>query len=302
MIVHGVIAKFFYKYLYKFLHFYIVTFIKKFLYDLPRKFYKKYKHIFLSLKLKKLFRNDLRIVKIFLIIFFIFQFLFWYKTENIKPKLGLVPKVPNKFIIKALSFGDEEFYFRTQAYKIQNAGDTFGRFSSLKDYDYKELFKWFMTLDNLDSRSNYVPSLAAYYYSQTQRKSDVSYIVDYLEQHADKNPDEKWWWYYQATNLANHIWGNQDRALRIAYKLKDVKADIPLSARQLSAVMHKARGEDCEAIMLITEIAEDYEKSGEDRKLSDKQLNYMQHFIQRRINTLKEKNFDFRKCFKKNER
>lgn len=242
-------------------------------------------------------KHDLRLIKTFLIFFFSLQILFWYKTENIKPKIGLIPKVPNEYLVKLLSFGDPEFYFRTQAYKIQNAGDSFGRFSPLKNYDYRELYKWFKVLDDLDSKSNYVPSLAAYYYSQTQRKSDTRYIVNYLEEHADKDPDEKWWWYYQAVNISNYILNDKDKALEIAYKLKDVKADIPLQARQLSAVMHKARGEDCEAIMLIQEVAEDYEKSAEDRKLSDKQLNFMQHFIKRRMDSLKEKNFDISKCF-----
>jgi len=242
---------------------------------------------------------DLKIIKIFLFLFLILQISFWYKTESIKPKLGLLPNVPNKFLVKAMSFGDEEFYFRTQAFKIQNAGDTFGRFSSLKDYDYKKLSEWFLTLDEMDSTSNYVPSLAAYYYSQTQRPEDTKYIIDYLEQHADKNPDEKWWWYYQATNIALHILKDKDRALEISYKLKDIKADIPLSARQLSAIMLKEKGKNCEAIMLINEIAEDYEKSGEDKKLNDKQLNYMKYFIQRRLNDLKKDNFDISKCFKK---
>jgi len=240
--------------------------------------------------------NDLRIIKFLLIFFFILQTLFWYKTENIKPKLGLVPNVPSKYLVKALSFGDEEFYFRTQAYKIQNAGDTFGRFSALKDYDYKKLYQWFKVLDSLDSKSNYVPSLAAYYYSQTQRKSDTIYIINYLEEHADQNPEEKWWWYYQATNIANYILKDQDRALEIAYKLKDIKADIPLGARELPAIIHKARGEDCEAIMLINEILQDYEKD-ENKKLTEKELNFMKFFIQRRIKSLKEKNFDVRGCF-----
>jgi len=243
--------------------------------------------------------KDLKTIKILLIFFFILQIAFWYKTENIKPKLGLLPKIPNKYLIKALSFGDEEFFFRTQAYKIQNAGDTFGRFSALKDYNYKDLYQWFVILDSLDSKSDYVPSLAAYYYSQTQRKSDTRYIVDYLEQHADKDPEAKWWWYYQATNIANHILKDQDKALEISYKLKDIKADIPLAARQLSAIIRKARGEDCEAIMLIQEIAEDYEKSGENRKLTDEQLSFMQYFIKRRLDSLKVKNFDVSKCFKK---
>jgi hypothetical protein len=238
--------------------------------------------------------KSLKIVQFSLIFCLAMQILFWRKTENIKPKLGLIPNLPNRYTIKALSFGEEEFFFRTQAYKIQNAGDTFGRFSALKDYDYEKLYQWFKLLDTLNFKSNYVPSLAAYYYSQTQNKPDTKYIIDYLEERADQDPENNWWWYYQATNLATYVLKDKDRALKIAYKLKNIESDIPFGAKELVAVLHKERGEDCEAIMLIQEIAKDYES--ENRKLSDKELDFIKYFIQKRLESLKAKNFDASEC------
>ena len=114
-----------------------------------------------------------------LILFLLLQIIFWYKTENIKPNLGIVPEVPTLSTAKAFAFGDEEFYFRYKGLRIQNTGDTFGRFSPLKDYDYSKLYNWFVLLDNLDSKSNYIPSLVAYYYSMTQNSKDVIYLIDY---------------------------------------------------------------------------------------------------------------------------
>ena len=136
-----------------------------------------------NLKLDNISRkNWLRINLSFVVLVVILQIIFWLKTENIKPNLGIVPNVPTLSTVKAFSFGDEEFYFRYKGLRIQNTGDTFGRFSPLKDYDYEKLSQWFYLLDGLDDKSNYIPSLAAYYYSLTQNKQDVIYIINTINQ------------------------------------------------------------------------------------------------------------------------
>ena len=150
-----------------------------------------------------------------LIAFFLAQCLFWYGwnlsavhlpchidgrhfswngTRNHLPDMAIVPEVPGKVTVKALSFGDEEFYFRLLALDIQNAGDTYGRFTELYKYDYQKLYDWFTLLDTLDDESNYVPFIASYYYGQTQHVSDVRYVVDYLYNHSASRPGKKYWW------------------------------------------------------------------------------------------------------------
>ncbi len=86
------------------------------------------------------------------------------------------------------------FIFRNFAFKIQNAGDSWGRFTALKHYNYQKLQGWFYLLDELDSQSNFIPSLASYYYSQTQNPEDTIYIIEYLRDHANKDLRNKWWW------------------------------------------------------------------------------------------------------------
>ena len=93
------------------------------------------------------------------------QFFFWWKTENIQPEIHIVPPLPSKYSVEALSLGDKEFYFRVLALKIQNAGDSFGRFTALKYYDYETLYHWFKIMDGLNHKSKFIPSLASYYYS-----------------------------------------------------------------------------------------------------------------------------------------
>lgn len=243
-------------------------------------------------------KNELRLYIGLILLFLVFQIIFWYKTESIKPNLGIVPEVPTLSTVKAFAFGDEEFYFRYKGFRIQNTGDTFGRFSPLKDYDYSKLSQWFSLLDSLDSRSNYVPSLAAYYYSQTQNHDDVKYIIQYLNEHADKDPEKKWWWYYQAMYLANSVYGDKDIALKMAEKLKKYSpASAPLWTKQMYAVLLSDKGEKCEAIRVISGILEDYQKDDAERTISDNEINFMQFFIKQRMDELKkDKDFNLEEC------
>jgi hypothetical protein len=238
--------------------------------------------------------RETKVYLTFVIIFFLFQIFFWFKTEKIKPNLGIVPEVPTLSTIKAFSFGDEEFYFRNKALRIQNTGDTFGRFSPLKDYDYKKLTEWFRLLDGLDSISNYVPSMAAYYYSMTQNEKDSIYLINYLEEHANRNPKEKWWWYYQAASIAKWTYKDDDLAIKLAKKLKDSSPDdAPGWTKRLLPIMLSEKGEDCEAIRIIFELLENYENKG---IIKDSDIDFMNFFIAKKIQQLKEKKFDIRKC------
>ena len=213
---------------------------------------------------------------------FILQGVFWYNTHHIKPDMGIVPPVPGEMEVAALSFGDEQFYFRSLAFRIQNAGDTFGRFTPLKDYDYEKLSYWFYLLDGLDSTSNFVPALASYYYSQTQYKPDLHYIVKYLETHADRDLERKWWWLSQAVYIANQKLKDKKLALRLAHKLAKVPGNLPIWTRQMPAFIHADLGETEAALAIITAIANNT------KDLEAGEINFMNYFIQDRLGYLEE--------------
>ena len=213
--------------------------------------------------------------------FLLLQIVLWSQLKAFKPDMSVLPDLPSEAAIQATSFGDEQFYFRTLAFQIQFAGDTYGRVTPLRDYDYEKLREWFSLLDTLDSASNFVPSMAAYYYSNTQYTPDVRYIVDYLEEHADRDPYHKWWWYAQAVYNANHKLQNRERALEIAYKLAAVnRKDIPIWARQMPAFILEDLGEKEEALLLANEIVE-----SED--LTEAEMNFMWYFIKERLEKMK---------------
>lgn len=209
------------------------------------------------------------------------QILVWSITRHHAPSLDIVPDVPSITSVKALSLGDEQFYFRVLGYQLQNAGDSFGRFTALKAYNYHQLYYWFVLLDSLDSTSNFIPSMASYYYSQTQYIPDVRYVVDYLDEHASKDLYHKWWWMAQAVYLANHKLRDKDLALKLAYKLAETpRNDIPLWVKQMPAFIHEQRGEMDEALIIIEDIMKhaDHMDPGE--------LNFMRYFVEERLGKL----------------
>lgn len=206
---------------------------------------------------------------------------FWEHTRHIVPEMGIVPAVPGEQSVQALAMGDEEAYFRLLGLKIQNSGDTFGRFTALYKYDFNKLYHWFKLLDGLNDTSNYPPSMASYYFSQTQNRSDVRYMVQYLDEHTKGRAREKWWWVSQAAYLANNRLKDSKRALELAERLRGVKG-IPLWAQQLAAFIHEQRGEFGEALVIIQEILRDTSQ------YSQGELNFMKYFIAERIGKLEE--------------
>ena len=216
--------------------------------------------------------NDIKVPHIILALLVALQVLFWYQTVDIKPKLDIVPPLPSEKEVAALSFGDSQFYFRALAFNLQMAGDTFGRSTPLKDYNYPKLLEWFRLLDRLDenclppenpnncraSTSNYVPSLAAYYFSKSQNNKDVKYVLDYLEEHSMRNPEANWWWLSQSIYLANSVLRDKPRAIRIATELHKIKADMPLWARQMVVFLREDIGEKSQAEEIMCETLLDY--------------------------------------------
>jgi len=206
---------------------------------------------------------------------------FWYRTHTILPDMGVVPDVPGESTLKALSFGDDQALFRLLALNLQNAGDTFGRFTALYKYDFSKLYHWFTLLDTLDKESNFLPSMATYYFSQSQNKNDVTYIIDYLDQYSKGREKDKWWWTVQGTYLASHKMNDLDRALELAERLDNVRG-IPLWAQQMPAFIHEKRGEFDDASVIIQNILKD------EKTFSQGELNFMRYFAKERLHKLDE--------------
>ena len=211
-----------------------------------------------------------------LLVFASLQLAYWDYTRDKLPDLGIVPDVPGQVAVKALSFGDEEFYFRMLAYDIQNAGDTFGRFTELYKYDFKKLYAWFMLLDTLDKESDYMPFIASYYFSQTQHIADDRYVVNYLYEHSKDRPDKNYWWLGQAVYIAQHKLGDKDLALKVSTPLEQ-STTAPFWARQLPAFVRESRGEMDAAGKIMQHVIDN------SKNIPDGEWRFMKYFMDERL-------------------
>ena len=215
-----------------------------------------------------------------LLVFVTLQLGFWQQTHKITPQLDIVPDVPGKEAVHALAFGDDEFYFRLLAFDIQNAGDTGGRFTSLRYYDFHKLYQWFKLLDSLDNKSNMMPAMASYYFSQTQNTADVRYIADYLYEHASADVEHKWWWLLQGLYIAQHKLNDMDLAAKMVGPLVNPK--VPAFAQQMAAVVHEQRGEMEDALTIMETIRDNADH------ITDADLKFMTYFVKERLGKLDE--------------
>jgi hypothetical protein len=212
--------------------------------------------------------------------FLALQMMFWSYGTDILPKLGIVPPLPSEKESAALSFGDNQLYFRQLGLTVQMSGDTFGRSTPLKDYDYPKLEKWFKFLDTLDNKSELMPSAAAYYFSRSQHPQDVKYVLNYLEDRSFKDPEYNWWWLSQAIYLANDVLKDKQRAIKIAHVLHEVKGDIPIWARQMEAFLQEDIGDKKAAKAIMCET---FRTLGSGQNIEEKELDFMMVYFKHRL-------------------
>ncbi len=239
--------------------------------------------------------------KIYFWLFFIAflgQVFFWKYAEKIKAPFEPIPAAPTEAMIRSFSFGDNEFLFRVLATRFQNSGDVFAGFVSFEKYDYSRVYLWMKSLDSLNYESNLVPSLASYYYSQTKNEENSRYIINYLDEHASRDIDAKWWWMYQAVFLAKKNLHDQSKALELAYKLsKNNAKNAPIWTKQMPAFLHEENGEACLSFVIIQNLIQESESGV--RQISAEEMNFMRYFIKNRLARLQEQKFDPRKCAQK---
>lgn len=217
--------------------------------------------------------------------------LFWSATHHIRPELGVVPPVPGKEELALLKMGDDQFYFRALALQMQNTGDTYGRFTALRKYDMGRLSLWFTLLDTLDARSDMMPAMAAYYFSQTQNAQDVRPLVEYLYAHSTRDIEHKWWWLLQSIYLAQYRLQDMDLALKVSQPL--LHQSVPIWAQQMAAVVREKRGEMDDALAIMESIKNNAEA------IPERDLKYMVYFVKERLNRLdKLKEFEHLKTIK----
>lgn len=182
---------------------------------------------------------------------------FWFASRDTYAHWGNVPPVPTKNGARIMTLGDEQFSYRFGAITLQNLGNSGGRVTAVKDYDYKKLGQWFWLLNDLDPASNHVPMMAAYYFGATQKPEDVAVVVRYLGAIGQNPVGNKWRWLVHAIFLARHRMDDLPLALDMAYvlsRMQPVGDVLPAWARQMPAFVLAEQGEKQTARKIIEEI------------------------------------------------
>lgn len=205
----------------------------------------------------------------------------WSITHHARGKWGGVPPAPSEATATLMTLSDPQFSYRTGALTLQNIGDTGGRSTALRLYNYQKLSSWFWLLNKLDPDANYVPMTVAYYYGAVANQPEkMRYIVDFLAE-IGKNPDGvKWRWLAHAVFLARYKLNDLEYALELAYTLADMEPSgdyLPLWARHMPAFVLTAIGEKDAARALIEGVM----LTGKD--INPKEMFFMKDYLINRL-------------------
>lgn len=218
-------------------------------------------------------------VEFFLVFFLILNFFVWYFIRTKQAEWMNIPPAPENKYASSYGLGDSQLAYRNIALMIQNFGDYGGRVTSLDDYNFEELAKWFFVEDSLDDKSEFAPYIAGYYFGSLQTPSKFYPVLDYLEVAGNKNSGEKWRWLLQAIYIARFQIKDLDRAEEIAKKMSLLNNPaIPSWAKQMPAFILTAKGEKEAAYALMLQILKT-----ESKKMAPQEVFQMKTYICRRI-------------------
>lgn len=187
------------------------------------------------------------------------QLLFWSQAHDLRIPWSGVSLAPTPAAARITGLGDTQFYYRAAGLGLQNMGDWAGELTPLVVYDYGRLAGWFTLLSQMDPKSQYVPSFAAYYFGQSRDPDQVRQIIGYLQQLAVENPQQHWRWLAYGAYLARYRVKDPVLGLALAKQLAALPAEnMPVWTRQLPAFVLADAGEReaardiLEAILMTT--------------------------------------------------
>jgi hypothetical protein len=179
----------------------------------------------------------------------------WFYGRDYRAQWLNVPPAPTQNAALGAGLGDSQFAYRVLGMMIQNLGVTGGRNVALQNYDYEELAEWFYLQHALDPKSNFIPLLAAYYFSGSQDPKKLRPLIEYLRVAGSDPKGEKWRWLAQATYLARYKLQDYDLGLQLARELASLpNEDMPLWARQMPAYVLNQQGQKQAALDIMIEL------------------------------------------------
>jgi hypothetical protein len=203
----------------------------------------------------------------------------WAQLREVRARWLNVPPVPSTFSASAFALADNQFAYRMTGLMLQNLGDSGGRVTAFRDYDYERLIQWFHLTEKLDFRSDFIPRLAAYYFSAVDDPQKLSLLADYLYEAGNSTEGDKWQWLAQAIYLKRYKANDLETAYQWSLELANMdKPGIPIWTKQMPAFIKNAEGDKQAAYDILVSIL----KSGQG-KMPREEINAMTDYICTRI-------------------
>lgn len=218
------------------------------------------------------------------------NFFIWKAIRPVQVEWLNVPNPPPYSAVQRNFLGDSIFAYRSLALMIQNMGDMGGRVTPLRGYDFDALVQWFSLMSRLDSRSDYIPYVAAFYFGSVNgegAQEKLRPLVAYLRDVGTSREGIKWRWLAHAIHLARFKLKDLDYAYDMAEDLAEIAldpaTDLPHWARQMPAFVLKDLGEKEAAMALMLSIL-----SSEGEELHPAEVNHTRDYICQQILTGEE--------------
>ena len=144
---------------------------------------------------------------------------FAWHHRDLRPDLVVLETPPTAVQRTLFAFGDTQFLYRYWSSYLQNAGDTGGRATRMRNYDYDDVIGWLKTLQALDSKAQQHTFLAAHYFSQTPRMDDLRKVLAFIADDVAKHPARKWYWLTYAMPAAAKTLDDIGYALELSRQL-----------------------------------------------------------------------------------
>lgn len=205
--------------------------------------------------------------------------LVWLSVRDVKARWANAPPAPEAPGMRAFALGDAQFAYRQTGIMLQNLGNAGGRSEPFANYDYFHLRDWFFLARALDSRSVFVPYLAAYYFGAVEDPAKIPPLVEYLRAAGNAPQSRSWRWLAQAVYLARYKENNLDKAYELAVELADIQdPTLPVWAKQMPAFVLTAKGDKQGAYDILLSIMRDSSAS-----LPPQEINVMREYICERV-------------------
>ena len=204
--------------------------------------------------------------------------LLWAHARPIKARWLNVPPPPSREGVAFSGLGDKALAYRSIGLMLQNLGDTGGRVTGLKAYNYDNLVKWFYLADYLDPHSDFVPYLAAFYFGAVDDPKKLEPLVDYLHFAGNRSEGKKWVWLGHAVYLARFQLKDQDKAYKMAVEMASLPGKLPAWTKEMPAFIMNVKGEKQAAYDIMVEILRSNAK-----EMDPIEVNFMRDYICNRI-------------------